>query len=284
MIPRHLQRSLMLPRQALSPERSGNLEHISSSSNARLRSLRRWSSRAQRERDRVVVVEGEDLVHAALDAACVIRFLLIDASRIESVSELLTRVDESLVCLTTTELLGSVSELAHPPRTIAVFERPPSHTSIPAGMARVVLDAVHDPGNVGTVVRSATALGVAVVLLPGCADPWSGKALRAAMGATFRAMLMRSDSCASACRDNQQVIALDARATRRLWEIEIESSSVFIVGGERDGISSAADACASERAMIPFADASSDSLNAGVAASLAMYEWARQNAQEISDD
>ena len=270
----------MLPRQASRPDRPGVFEHITSSSNTRLKSLRRWHTRSRRDRDNVVVVEGEDLVSAAIDASCALRFILVDAERSEAIHGLLDRVDPSRVCSASNELIASVSDLAHPPRVIGVFDRPAEPEHVPEGMARIVLDAVHDPGNVGTAIRSATALGAAVVLLPGCGDPWSGKALRAAMGATFRAVVMRSSSCAEACAGSDQIIALAADADQPVWGIQLDSSSAFIVGSERNGISDDSGAIATARAMIPFADAHSDSLNAGVAASLALYEWSRQQSRE----
>lgn len=251
-------------------------EHITSPANARLRSLRRWHSRAQRERDNVVVVEGEDLVAAALDAGLGLRWLLIDHRRVDDVAELVSRVDSSAVATIDVEILSSVSELAHPPRVIAACDRPPYAEHVPDGTPRIVLDGVHDPGNVGTLIRTAVALGVAVVSLPGSADPWSGKALRAAMGATFRAILVRSGTCSDACDGADDVVGLDAQAHAPIWSVSLGAAPAIVIGSEREGLSERARACITRPCAIPFQDGDSESLNASVAGSIAMYEWARQ--------
>ena len=253
-------------------------EHITSPANARLRSLRRWHSRAQRERDNVVVIEGEDLVAAALDAGLAVRWLLIDHSRAQDVHELAARVDSSRVATITTAMLADVSELAYPPRVIAACDRPAFQANVSPQSPRIVLDGVHDPGNVGTLIRTAVALGVGVVLLPGSADPWSGKALRAAMGATFRAHLVRSGTCADACEDASCVVGLDAQAQVAIWDVQLGAAPTIVVGSERDGLSAQARGCVTHPCAIPFQDAGSESLNAGVAGSMAIYEWARQVA------
>ncbi|MGL6280590.1 MAG: TrmH family RNA methyltransferase, partial [Gaiella sp.] len=131
------------------------------------------SARKQREETGLFAVEGEDLVEAA------------DAAGIEPVHRLESGV-------TVAEgLLGRVSTLAHPPRVIAVYRA----ADLPVGVRDrcLALWRLGDPGNVGTLLRTADAFGASVALSEGCADPLAPKALRASVGAIFRVPLVAWD-------------------------------------------------------------------------------------------
>ena len=147
---------------------------ITSAANPRLKLVRKLQSRRQREKLGLFACEGEDLVDAAVAAGLEPVDLLVAGS---SVAE---------------ELLAGVSELAHPPRVIGVFRRDELPRFEP-GPATLALWHVADPGNVGTLVRSADAFGAAVCVSAGCADPTGQKALRASAGAVFRVPVGRFD-------------------------------------------------------------------------------------------
>src|SRR5439155_13926438 len=147
---------------------------ITSATNPKLRLVHRLlDSRRQREKEGLFAVEGEDLVQAADDAG------------IEP-AELL-RADEDVE----PALLAKISTMAHPPRIIGIYRR----ESLPRGVEPVSLALWHvsDPGNLGTILRTADAFGASVALSPGCADPTGPKALRASAGAVFRVPLAGFD-------------------------------------------------------------------------------------------
>jgi TrmH family RNA methyltransferase len=176
------------------------------------------------------------------------------------------------------KLLADVSELAHAPRVIGIFELPEEREMVFGNGPVVVLDGVGDPGNVGTTVRSAAAFGAgAVVLLPGCADPWSGKAIRASMGSCFRIPLLDDRAIARMLMLDMRFVGLAADGDVSLSDAAIDESTAIIVGGERVGISQNQYELADVIASIPQ-DPAVESLNAGVAASLALYEWRRSRA------
>ncbi|HEY5159951.1 MAG TPA: TrmH family RNA methyltransferase, partial [Gaiellaceae bacterium] len=159
---------------------------VASASNPKLRLVRRLQSASQRERLGLFVCEGEDLIVAGLEAGLEPEEVLIDASRLV----LVERVPGAT--LVASELMGELSELAHPARAIAVFRRSGLPQLDPANAAEVglALWRVADPGNVGALLRSADAFGAGYVCLSsGCADPTGAKALRASMGAVFRVPL-----------------------------------------------------------------------------------------------
>jgi RNA methyltransferase, TrmH family len=161
-------------------------------------------------------------------------------------------------------LLADVSALGHPPRVIGVFRR--RETAATAEIA-LALWRVSDPGNVGTLLRSADAFGAGVMLSEGCADPFGPKALRAAMGSTFRVPLPAFE-----LRD---AVALVADGGEPLADVDLGRYSTFVVGAEREGLPDEIVAQCAVRATIPVA--SVESLNVAMAGTIALYERARRD-------
>ncbi len=184
---------------------------ITSAANPRLKLVRRLESRRQRTKLGLFVCEGEDLVDAALAAGIEPADLLVAGDDVGP------------------ELLAGVSTLAHPPRVIGIFRRAdlPSFEERPVALA---LWHVADPGNVGTLIRTADAFGAAVALSEGCADPTGPKALRASAGAIFRVPLGRFDDGAG------RRAALVAHGGEPLAEIGLGEGTVFVLGAEREGL------------------------------------------------
>ncbi|HEY7562743.1 MAG TPA: RNA methyltransferase [Gaiellaceae bacterium] len=167
------------------------------------------------------------------------------------------------------DLMRGLSALAHPARVIAVFRR----ADLPSGLDRALglaLWRVADPGNVGTIVRVADALGPAFVALsPGCADPTGPKALRASTGAIFRVPL---GSFADAPGPR---VALVPAGGAPLREVELGERVTFLLGAERDGLPD--DVVAGCDAVVTISQSEdAESLNVAAAAAIALYEWRRR--------
>lgn len=223
---------------------------ITSASNPRLKLVRKLQSGRQRRKLGLFVVEGEDLVEAGL------------AAGLEPVE--LLRAGEDVE----PELFARVSELPHPPRVVAVFRtadlRPME--ARPVGLA---LWQVADPGNVGTLIRTAAGFGAFVCLSAGCADPTGPKSLRASAGAIFRVPLGRFDEAPG------RRIALVAHGGRPLSEVDLEGDVCFVLGAEREGLPEAVASVSDERVTIPLAEGA-ESLNVATAGAIALYEWTRR--------
>ena len=167
------------------------------------------------------------------------------------------------------ELLAEVSTLPHPARVIGVFRR----DDLPAFEPRPValsLWRLADPGNVGTLIRTADAFGASVELSEGCADPTGPKALRASAGGLFRVPLGRAQG---------RRIGLVAHDGRPLSEVEFRGPTVFVLGSERGGLpEDVAEAC-DELATIK-APGPTESLNVAAAGAIALYAWSRAVAED----
>jgi TrmH family RNA methyltransferase len=220
---------------------------ITSRDNPKLKLVRRLHARAQRQRLGLFVCEGEDLVDAAVAAGLEPEELLVAGEDVAP------------------ELLAEVSTLGHPPRVLGVFRAAdlPPFAPRPVGLA---LWHVGDPGNLGTLVRSADAFGAFVALSRGCADPTGPKALRAAAGATFRVPLGRFDDAPG------RLVALEAHEGRALDELDLGAGTTFVLGAERDGLPAEVRRKCDEIATIPT-PGPAESLNVAVAGAIALYAW-----------
>lgn len=227
---------------------------ITSPHNDKLKEVRRLARRAERASTRFLA-EGEDLLAAA------------DAAGWPAVERLVAAGSGLAGTEVEPELLHKASSLGSGARAVGVFEQ--RWAPAPSGPLCVALHGVGDPGNVGAILRSALAFGAASVAVgPGCADPFGPKAVRASMGAIFEVPVARWDGglpCPS--------IALVARAGEALRGPL--DAATLVVGAERAGLPDDVVAGCDRVAHIPIA-AASDSLNAAMAATIALYEVTRR--------
>jgi RNA methyltransferase, TrmH family len=220
---------------------------IRSADNDKLKTIRKLHDRRWRDKLDLFIAEGEDLVGAAWEP----EFVLVAGEDVEA------------------ELLDSVSGLGSGTRAIGVYRR---RWSEPGGELSVYLHGVGDPGNVGAVIRSAHALCDGPVLLgPGCADPFSPKAVRASMGSIFA----RPPGRAAPDQLPGRRIGLDPHADRKLAEVDAEPPIVLCLGAERGGLPPG---LGEERGRIPFRADGPESLNVAMAATVALYEFANRMA------
>jgi TrmH family RNA methyltransferase len=164
------------------------------------------------------------------------------------------------------ELLAEISTLGHAPRVVGVYRR----ADLPRGTRDVVLGLWHvaDPGNVGTLLRTADAFGAAVALSPKCADPTGPRAVRASAGAIFRVPLVDWSALP------ETKVALVAHGGDPLTDVELAPPLAFLLGAEREGLPD--DLVArSRKVTIPLPGAA-ESLNVAAAGAIALYELARR--------
>ena len=162
------------------------------------------------------------------------------------------------------DLLARLSTLGHPARAIGVYRR----TDLPRAVRDVCLGLwrLSDPGNVGTLLRTAEAFGACVALSDGCADPTGPKAVRASAGAIFRIPLVAWDEAPD------RRVALVAHGGTPIGALSLRPPLTFLLGSEREGLP---ETMAAERATIRLPGAA-ESLNVAAAGAIALYELARQ--------
>jgi TrmH family RNA methyltransferase len=232
------------------------MTEITSPHNEALKEVRKLAGRRWRDKLGEFVAEGEDLLAAADEAGwhASARYAA-SGSGLEGIP-------------VAPHVLATVSQLGSGTRALGVY---PQRWSPPLGPRCVALWGLNDPGNVGTVIRSALAFGASSVALgPGSADPYGPKAVRASMGALFNVPVARVKTVQDL---PGRRVALVARAGVPLQELAVAGEVTLVVGAEREGLADEVVAACDDVAHIPIAHA--DSLNAAMAATVALYELTR---------
>lgn len=260
---------------------------ISSVHNQWVKYARSLHRRSARSSERAFLVEGPRLVADALAAGAVPRVIFHDpanasASTVQSVADAENR--GARVVRVTPVVMRALADTETPQGFIAVFPIPELPITIPSGVEPLylVVDAIRDPGNLGTLIRSAAAVSAhAVFVAPGTTDPFAPKVVRAGMGAHFRLPLRQLDwtrpepamvSCG-------QRLAAEAGGSVVYDSVDWRRASCLIVGNEASGLSGAARAFATESVSIPLGS-DVESLNAAVAGSVLLFEAARQRRRQ----
>jgi RNA methyltransferase, TrmH family len=223
---------------------------ITAATNPKLKLVRKLLAQ-KRKRDELglFVAEGEDLLDAARSAGIEPVELLVAGETVAA------------------ELLAELSTLAHPARVVGVFRA----GDLPQEQREVTLALwrVGDPGNVGTLLRTADAFGAALALSPGCADPLAPKALRASAGAIFRVPLVGFEEAQG------RRVALVAHGGTPLAEVDLSGPVTFLLGAERAGLPEELVAQSNYLATIALPGAA-ESLNVAAAGAVALYERSRR--------
>lgn len=253
------------------------MERITSAKNPVVRELKSLSTRKGREATGRFLVEGEVMLCEALRCGLTIRDVLADEARVAFAEGLAARGARAFAV--PRSLLESVCETKTPQGVCASFDVPAPLPLSDAPDRIVALDGVQDPGNVGTIWRTADAAGFQGLLFGGgCADPLSPKVQRAAMGSGFRLPYMLSDDLPAALAALRErgwsVIASDLRGTDFYRRPDPGKRFALVIGNEARGISEAARDAATMRVKLPMRGGA-ESLNAAVAAGIMMYELMR---------
>ena len=250
------------------------MEPITSRANARLKAARKLQAKRNRLTAGLFLAEGEDIVEEALSAGILPAETFAAADRTPEPALLARLARGGPVHVVNDALLSELGSLGHPARVICVFSAADLPERTAAADLGVHLHRVIDPGNVGTIVRAAGALGPAYLSLsPGCSDPLSAKGVRASMGAVFRVPIGHAERP----QPGPTRVALVPGADQALWQLDLRGPIVFVVGAERLGLpEELVDEC--EHVARGAAGRGAESLNAAAAATVALYEAARQRA------
>jgi len=261
------------------------MKTVASRANPAVKAMAKLVSSAQeRNRRRVVVLDGAHLVAAALAAKMPVESLMVSQSALgqREIAALVARVPDAVVTCVADAAFDAISTVDSSTGVLAVVPSPEGK-AIPADADLVLLvEEVQDPGNVGTLLRSAAAAGARhVALSPGCAFAWSLKTVRAGMGAHFLLNIVEgADLGAYLSAYRGTSIALSGNAPRTIYDVDLRGPVAFCVGNEGAGLSRGLLERASERASIPM-PGRMESLNAGVAGSLALFEAIRQRSGKM---
>jgi TrmH family RNA methyltransferase len=252
---------------------------ITSPRNPKIQSIRGLQARSRaRKREGAFVVEGVRLAEEALNAGWRPQLVLYTAElgpRGDAVVNAFREQDVDII-LVTGQVMRAASDTQTPQGVLAVLPLQDQPTPDPLEFV-LVPDGVRDPGNLGTMLRTAQAAGVQAVLIPpGTVDPYSPKVVRAAMGAHFRLSItpLAWEQIQGHLSHLNTYLA-DSSQGQPYYQADLRFPLALIIGGEADGASAAAQKIAQARVHIPM-PGSAESLNAAIATGILLFEVARQ--------
>ena len=256
------------------------VKRISSRDNPAVKHLHALATSARdRRREGETLLDGAHLLEVALARGAALRQVVVSESgkSLQEIARLLARCNPDILVEVPDRVFAHVSPVDSPSGVLARIAIPVQPDALSVVDTCVVLDGVQDPGNLGTILRTAAAVGVGDVLLtPGCAQAWSPRVLRAAMGAHFGLRLWEGcDVGAALAGFPGAILAADLRDAVELYALDLQGPVAWLFGSEGLGLSAAVAALATQRVLIPM-PGGMESLNVGVAAGVCLFEQLRQ--------
>ena len=248
--------------------------------------VRRWRELArdagERRKQGRAIIEGENLIVAFLESGREVESLMLSkvaSSRPEFVA--LATQSGTAPTVLSDQLFRSIVDVETPAGIAAEIVIPLAAGKLKSADSCVLLDAIQDTGNVGTILRSAAAFGIRhAVLGRGCADPWSPKVLRAAAGAHFSLQISETADLAAAMAEfGGRIACTMPRDGVPLANVDLSGRIGWLLGAEGQGVSEALAMRATLKVTIPM-PGGTESLNVAAAAAICFYEHARRKSAD----
>jgi len=260
---------------------------ITSTSNTVIRQLRELARKKGRMRHNAFIVEGMKLVEEALICKVPVRYFVVAESSYRQFRDMFPDSGTVPVYLVPDELFSKVSTTETPQGVLAVAPLLDieNSTVISDGTRFVILEQLQDPGNLGTIIRTADACGFDGILLsPGCTDLHNPKVIRSAMGSVFHIRILSCpdifDTVEILKKRGIRVAAAHPRDSEAVWNLPLSDKIAIVIGNEGNGLSERMLDAVDIRVMIPM-PGRAESLNAASAAAMIMYESMRQRMSGI---
>jgi TrmH family RNA methyltransferase len=241
------------------------------------------AAKKHREKAQSIVLEGVRLTEEAFANRSSIHFCLFSERISDRGREIINQIQELSIDTeeVSVDLMDRISDTRTSQGILLVTSFPEIALKTKIDSV-VVLDKIRDPGNMGTILRTAAAMDIGAVLLtPGTTDPYSPKVMRAAMGAHFRIPIrtMHAQEIYSFCKERNglelSILLTDANCSQASWEADLTKPVCILVGSEADGVSAEMREIVDECISIPIGT-NMESFNAAVSASILIYEMKRQ--------
>ena len=260
--------------------RDRDLKLIRSRDNPRFKVLRELAtSTRERRKAGLALLDGAHLIAAYRASGGVPEQLILSESGMANpeAAQLAAGASAQGALVLADILFNDVAQVATPTGIVALI-RTPKPGPLPGRIERcVMLENIQDAGNLGSILRSTAAAGIATVLLSqGCAFPWSPKVLRAGMGAHFSLDIFDNADLATAMhRLSGRLICTSGHARKSLYQADLRGPLAWVFGNEGSGVSAALSAAAAEQVRIPM-PGKTESLNVAAAAAICLFEQVRQ--------
>lgn len=258
---------------------------ITSKDNETIKHIKKLKEKKYREEYKEFIVEGIKMIEEAISEGAKIKSIIIceDCKTQGAIPNELMYEIAKLNCIYVAEkIFNTITDVINPQGIMAVIEKPQAKENTIDFSANVslLLDNIQDPGNMGTILRTADSLNMKqIIVSKGSADVYNLKVVRSTMGAIFRVKVIEVEDLSKVIKEMKKhkikVYATDLQTDKSIYDVDYLKSAI-VIGNEANGVSSRVLEEASERIKIPMIG-KTESLNAAVATSVILYEAFRKN-------
>ena len=263
------------------------MQVISSKDNEQIKYIKKLKDKKFRDETNEYLVEGIKLVREAIEENVEIKTIIVceDCNNQESIPQSLLYEIAKYNCIyVTRKLFNSITDVVNPQGILAVVEKGDSIDKIDYKEEIILaLDGIQDPGNLGTILRTADSASLKqIILSQDCADPYNPKVVRSTMGAIFRMNIITTDNLEKTLqmikKHKFEIVATSLDTNNSVYDIKY-NKKVIVIGNESKGVSKEIQDLADLKVKIPMLG-KTESLNASVAASILIYEYVRGKVEK----
>lgn len=259
-----------------------DMEVIKSKENNLIKEIKKLKEKKYRDLDKSFLIEGFRFVEEALKSNFEVKYVFICERQKEKFEKLgfENLIDKNTKCFIVSDsVLNSICSTETPQGVVAVVRNKISDIQIKNGFY-ILIDKVQDPGNMGTIIRSANASGaLGVIITKGTVDTYNSKTLRSTMGSIFKIPIIFEDSNFNIIKELKEnkfkLITSSLNTNYNFYDVDLTDRVIIAVGNEGNGISKEIFELGDISVKIPM-PGNAESLNVGVAASIMMFEAVRQ--------
>lgn len=262
------------------------MQQITSKENATIKHIIKLKEKKYRTEYNEFIIEGAKIVKEAIEENANIKNIIIseDALNSELVENQLKEVLEAQnYILVPNNIFKLLTDVEKPQGVLAVIEKNMYNKKIDYRQDIIlILDNIQDPGNLGTIIRTADSVGLTQILVSkGTVDCYNSKVLRSTMGAIFRVNIIETDNLEKSIEEIKQnkfkVVTTSLQTDKSIYDIQLKNVAI-VIGNEANGVSKEIMDLADEKAIIPM-KGKTESLNVAVATGVVLYEYVRQNIE-----
>lgn len=262
------------------------MQIIKSKENSLIKHICKLKEKKYRNEYGEFIVEGVKLVKEAIEENANIKYIVIDeeAKNLSGLVEKYLKDElismEHIIIQVPSNIFKLISDVEKPQGVLAVIAKTAKDTEIDYSEDIILaLDDIQDPGNLGTIIRTADSVGLKQILVSkGTADSYNSKVIRSTMGAIFRVNIIECENLANTLKEfqknNYRVMVTDLGAKQSIYDLNLKGN-VVVIGNEANGVSKEILDLADEKAIIPMLG-KTESLNASIATGVILYEYVRQ--------
>ena len=263
------------------------MQQITSKENKLIKHIIKLKEKKYRKEYNEYIIEGAKIVQEAIQEKVKIKQIIISENAIKT-DLILNHLKEELQKINyikvPSNIFKLISEVEKPQGVLAIIEKEKQEENIDVNQDIILaLDDLQDPGNLGTIIRTADSVGLNQILISkGTTDSYNSKVIRSTMGAIFRVKIVECEDLKQTLKrlqeNNFKVMVTDLGTDKSIYDIKLQKN-VIIIGNEANGVSEEIKNMADTRAIIPMFG-KTESLNASIATGVILYEYVRQKLQE----